>query len=351
MSSSPTLKLRGSQLRFVFRCDASIEIGAGHLTRSLALAKFLRALGHHVFLITNKSDLSWVENYISESRITVTRVPKYSLDQEMITRMKPDWVIVDSYKISSTRISELNELVPVLAIIDGDARGIGAELYLDQNINAENSHWPAQVRQRLLSGSKFTIIRPELIQFRRSRAEVHLAAVPKVLAFLGGSDPHGYGVLLGKCLASIKEEFEATLVAPSRLHEEILRSIKNSRSSITVIESTSKLNSYFANADAIVCSAGTSSWEACFLGIPTLAICVAPNQLLTLSALEAEGLTLTQNLIDARSLDRKRIGITAAVINLIKDEKTRKSLSRNSLEKFDGLGLSRIAKILETREC
>src|SRR5690606_34891981 len=111
-----------------------------------------------------------------------------SLDVELIRAFAADWVAIDSYWIAADAISRLNEEVPCVAIIDGDNRGIDATLYVDQNLGAETMSWPENVRTRLLSGARFSMIRDAVLDQRRAQPEKLRHNPAHVVTFMGGTD-------------------------------------------------------------------------------------------------------------------------------------------------------------------
>jgi UDP-2,4-diacetamido-2,4,6-trideoxy-beta-L-altropyranose hydrolase len=159
-------------LIIAIRADAGTVQGTGHVMRCLSLAEKLVQIGHRVGLFTNSSEIGWLEVAIKTSGVEVFRVPSDEIANELFEPFNPDWVIVDSYQIPAEKISELNEQIRVLAIIDGNTRAISATGYLDTNLFAEKLDWPKSVRSNLLAGSKFALVRDAVLKNKRSHPEL-----------------------------------------------------------------------------------------------------------------------------------------------------------------------------------
>lgn len=315
------------------------------MMRCLSLAEKLLERGHEVHLLTSDSGISWLESAISISGVAVTRVTADSLNPNEITTLRPDWVIVDSYQIDAAQISQLGQSVQVLAIIDSDDRGISARAYLDTNLFSEQLDWPKTVQDRLLAGSKYSLIRNAVMNQKRDEPW-KLGKLPaRLLVFLGGSDPYDFSPLVAKALSKLEQDFEATFIAPERLHDTIRLALGERLSRVQLTGPTPALASFYGQADAVISAAGTSSWDICTLGIPSLLLAVVDNQQFSLAQIAKHGLTLTNNLTDGKP--GKSEELARQIGQLITDTSLREQLSKTSLKYFDGLGRDRVVELLE----
>lgn len=326
------------------RADAGIVQGTGHVMRCLSLAEKLLQKGHRVGLFTNSSEIAWLESAIESSGVEVFRVPSDEVSKQQFEDFKPDWVIVDSYQISAEKISELNEQIRVLAIIDGDSRDIRATGYLDTNLFSEKLDWPKAVESKLLAGSKFALVRDAVLENKRSHPELIVNNPAKLLVFLGGSDPYGYSPLLAEALSKVEAPFEATFIAPPTAHAEIAAKLGANAERVELLAPTPKLATFYAEVDAVVSAAGTSAWDVCSLGVPALLLSVVDNQEFSLKQIGAAGLALTNNLAGAS--EGKAEELAGQITRLLTEPELRSKLSKTSLEYFDGRGRDRVEEFL-----
>lgn len=329
---------------FAIRADAGVVQGTGHVMRCLSLAEKLLQKGHRVGLFTNTSGIDWLEASILASGVEVFRVAADELFTEQLECFPSDWLIVDSYQIPANQISAVNEKLKVLAIVDGDARGINARAYLDTNLFSEKLPWPLEVEEKLLAGSRFALVRDGVLSHKRINPEVIEGTPPNLLVFLGGSDPYGFSPLLGRALSLVEAPFAATFVAPESSHKAIRTALGDNSSKVSVIGLTPKLSDYYERVDVVISAAGTSAWDVCSLGVPALLLSVVDNQEFSLKQIAEHGLTLTNNLSGA-GVD-KTSELSTQISLLLTDQKLRSELSAQALKHFDGLGRDRVEEFL-----
>ena len=329
---------------FAIRADAGVVQGTGHVMRCLSLAERLLQRGHRVGLFTNSSEIPWLESAIEKSGVEIFRVAADELDAAQFAELKPNWLIVDSYRILASEISSTNRVIPVLAIVDGNTRGIEATAYLDTNLFSEKLDWPDEIVPRLLAGSSYALVRDEVLATRREKPAEIVNNPPKILVFLGGSDPYGYSPLIARALAMVETDFQATLIAPATVQPLVLDALESSRGRVEVISPTPKLASYYRNVDVVISAAGTSAWDVCTLGIPALLLAVVDNQEFSVAQISEHRLTLTNNLAGAD--DSKAHELAEQVHQLLTNQNLREELSKNALSYFDGLGRDRVEAFL-----
>lgn len=327
-------------MKVLLRADASATQGTGHVMRCLTLAEALQSAGHHVVLATNTSGVAWLDELVDERGLEVVHVTQHSLDTELVGSVAPDWLVVDSYEIRDTAISACRAKTRVLAIVDGDDRSIDADLFLDHNIGAEDLSWPVDVRSRLLAGSRYALVRAAIVSVRRDRPWQFTTDSPHVVAVMGGSDPTGTIVPVTRAICALDSPVTATIVTAPAWHAEVMTLTKD-RPGFQVLTPTRNLPALLARANVAVSAAGTSSWEFCTLGIPSVLLSVVENQRTGLRELTDRGLAWG---IDPASVTEQDlvVQIEGALRSLLSDEELRRTISQNCLSSFDGRGATRV---------
>jgi len=95
-----------------------------------------------------------------------------------------------------------------------------------------------------------------------------------------------------------------------------------------------------ANADIAVGAAGSSAWERCVLGLPSLMVILADNQREAAQALAEREAALVVDAADP-GFDA---AFDLALMRLLTDPGLRRRLSAASAEVCDGLGAPRVAE-------
>jgi spore coat polysaccharide biosynthesis predicted glycosyltransferase SpsG len=306
--------------------------------RCLTLAEEVRARGHEAVFVSAIASVGWLADHLASTGFTVHPAVADELDLDTMLALEPDWVVVDSYRIPAGIVSALAEVVPVLAIVDGNTRGIVASLYLDQNLGAERQ--PVPPSGVMLAGSSYALVRREILQQRRAQP-ARLRETPRVTAFMGGTDPMGVIVGVAAQLAAVDVPFELVIVTPDVWHGEV-RAALGGRAA-TVLAPTTDLPALLGNADVVVSAAGTSAWDVCTLGIPALFIGVVDNQSASLTEVVERGLALG---IDLAKGDPVEL-VSAGLRQLLSDDSVRAHLSARCLAQFDGRGGERIVEAME----
>lgn len=334
-------------MKVLLRADASPQQGTGHVMRSLTLVEGLLAAGHDVVLWTNESGVDWLEAAIESSGAIVARCEQHSLDLEELSGFVPDWLVVDSYEISADQISAAGARTRVLAIVDGTTRGILADRYVDQNLGAESLIWPMATFGRLLAGSRYALIRSAVLDERRTDPW-RRSGRPNVVAVLGGSDPTGTIVTVARVLKPFLNDIMLDLVVNERWRGEVERELGH-RDNVRIHATTPQLPKLLGAANIAISAAGTSAWELCALGIPSVFVGVVENQSESLRQLREQRLALGIDLTETAASDVAE-ELAGLVRQLLDSEVLCHSLSERCRAAVDGLGTARIIAEMESVE-
>lgn len=331
-------------MRIVIRADASIASGTGHVMRTLTLLRELRESGVQVILATNKSGISWLDQTLDNFEVERLEVTFGQLEANTLISLNPDLVVVDSYEIDADEITKLNSQVPVAMFVDGSTRGVEASIYIDQNLDAEYSEWVKTSKSLVLAGSKYSLIRPEILQCKEETPWVFKSFPPHILVFIGGTDPTGVAGKIATELTKLTFSFVARVISPVDSLAE-LEELFIFDQRIEFCPPTRFFEKELKQADLVVTAAGTSAWEICSLGIPAVFIAVAENQLEGLAAISSASLGIAINHIDDPAAINHELA--SGVEKLFNQVVLRQMYSSNSLGKFDGHGASRISSSIQ----
>jgi spore coat polysaccharide biosynthesis predicted glycosyltransferase SpsG len=287
----------------------------------------------------------WLEDHVRTTGLPVLTCVADEIDAEAVFAYRPDWVVVDSYRLPAASASRLGRSVRVLAIVDGDHRGIEAALYLDQNLGAESIWRPEDIRDRFICGATFALVRQAILDARRPEPWRAVGDPPTVLTFMGGTDATGANLSVAESLASIDEACALTMVAPVDQHRS-LHTILEGRAGVRLVEPTPSLPTMMGEADVIVSATGTSAWDICTLGVPAVLVAVADNQHASLSEAISRGFVLGIDYVDPAEVVRS---CGPLVAGLLRKPDLRRSLSDTCLALYDGEGARRVIEVMETQ--
>lgn len=180
--------------------------------------------------------------------------------------LRPDWILVDSYAVSESWLRQLGELGVRVAYMDDEQQFLPpTALAVNYDPGAEPSCRAAGKRnRRYLCGPSYAPLRPQFADLR----PLVRARVGRIFLSTGGTDPHQ---LAGNLERLVRElGCEAVVMAPG--YPRIVRVAEAMQS-----------------CDLAVAAAGTTLYELCAAGVPTLAYAMADNQALFARAMEKAG--------------------------------------------------------------
>lgn len=258
---------------------------------------------------------------------------------------KVDWLIVDHYGIDYKWEESVRPLAGKTLVIDDLARRAhSCDLLLNQNLvaNGDERYSPLVPDGcRLLVGPQFALLRPE---FRAARESLRRTFdnVANLLVFLGGADPDSITERVLRVIESIRgDELLVTVVlGAANPRRNTIESLYGSRDGYRVVVQTENIARLMAEADASIGAGGTSTWERCCLGLPSMAFAIAENQLEVMQEVAKIGACLYVG--PHQQISDEKIALDIGI--LISNSCLRKSMSEISLRLVDGLGCDRVSK-------
>lgn len=304
----------------VFRVDASVEMGLGHLTRCLTLADALAAAGARSCFLMRGHAAGLA--YLAESRGHQVRLlsdplvrlagaddsggpyahwlpTNWQQDADQ-TRSAFDeigaveWLIVDHYALDARWEQACRRGgTRILAIDDLADRDHDCEILLDQNLVQDiemryRGRVPAACAQLL--GPGYALLRPEFAALR-ALLTPRSGEINRILICFGGSDPTNETAEALKAIASLAMPRLAADVAigATNPHVASVDALCQRMANVTLHRGANNIAELMRRADLSIGAGGVMSWERCCLGLPTLAIGIAENQAGVLTALAAAG--------------------------------------------------------------
>jgi UDP-2,4-diacetamido-2,4,6-trideoxy-beta-L-altropyranose hydrolase len=247
-----------------------------------------------------------------------------------------DAVVFDHYGLGEADHRRIAADRPALVIDDLADRPLGAELVLDVGLSRRAGDYAGLVRPgaELLIGPRYALVREDFAALRQAAlARRGAGPVGRILVALGLTDVGGITGRVVRRLDGLDAAIDVVLgqAAPSLPQ---LRAADDPRLSLHV--DTGEMARLTCEADLAIGAGGSSSWERCTLGLPTLMVVLAPNQQLAADALTEAGAALAVA-ADTPAFD-------AALARLLADGDLRAAQSRAAAALCDGAGAQRVAE-------
>tara|TARA_B100002049_G_scaffold173089_1_gene130960 strand:- start:20593 stop:21633 length:1041 start_codon:yes stop_codon:yes gene_type:complete len=217
---------------------------------------------------------------------------------QIVNQIGPAWVVVDHYALDANwqravrKVSEHRLLV----IDDLADRPHEADVLVDQNLGRAPSDYARFVPHdcRLLVGPQFALLRPEFSEFRPISLERRRSPeVRRVLITMGGVDKDNITAKvltsLEKCTLSPDIQIEVVLGRVAPWLESVKEQVAKMSACVRVDVDVNDMARRMTEADFAIGAAGSTSWERCCLGLPTLTLILAENQKGVARALSSAG--------------------------------------------------------------
>jgi UDP-2,4-diacetamido-2,4,6-trideoxy-beta-L-altropyranose hydrolase len=342
----------------LIRADASPEIGTGHVMRCLALAQAWQDAGGRTIFLMAQSTPSILARLAAENCrvITLSAVPGSDEDaaftNEYAWRLNAEWLVIDGYAFGGEYQEQIRSRERKLLCVDdaGKCNRYIADIVLNQNLTAREGLYPnCDPDVQLLLGPSFCLLRREFTPWRTRQREISDVG-RKVLVILGGSTPADVGVRVMESLAramvdGLRAIFLVGGSSPDTAALEICAATFPEK--ISIRRDVSNMAELMAQADVAISAAGSTCWELCLLGLPSILLDVADNQIPI--ALELDRLGCASY---AGSGNRIRPDQLATLLqNLLASQNKRRSMSARSRQLVDGMGAERVVSAMRGTGC
>jgi len=339
----------------LFRCDASPELGGGHLVRCLALAEGLREAGWICHFAVNRQAPHIVPQVMSEPGATRLLEEAEIRDASAIKKWLPggvDCAVVDHYDLGEGYESSLRGWArAVLSIDDLADRAHECDFLVDATLGRSPEEYADRVprRTRLFLGPRYALLRPQfpLARVNRKNRVEGDHGLHRLLVSLGRSDPDNLTgrVLSAIALADVACRIDVAIGTGERLGE--LEALADKlRLSAQFYENVEDMAELMCRADLSIGGGGSTAWERCCLGLPSLIIVLADNQ--RRIAMELTRIGASRAIESTDHTLENRVGEQLSA--LASHPGKLKKMGETAFSVCDGLGVSRVVDVLR-QEC
>lgn len=332
----------------VIRADATPQMGTGHAMRCLALAQAWRKKGGDAsFVMANLTPfvakrLSWEGFDVHRLKASPGSKDDASATGTITAKTSARWLVVDGYHFNAEYLKAIRhpQVKPLLIDDLGREDCDHAELVLNQNLHAKATMYPGMVHHRLLLGPRFALLRNEFVRPGNSPRRFPEVA-QNVVVSIGGGFQDGTLEIMLAAIALLPFELNVKLLVSGRGSPE-LGSV--SKRKIDLQQDVKDMRELMDWADVAVSAAGSTCWEFCRAGLPSIVVDVAPNQLSIAQELDSRGIS---TYVPRAHLSPE--GLANVLCRLIQDGNRRREMSDRGMKLVDGKGSARVVSALRAR--
>lgn len=318
----------------VFRTDASLDIGTGHVMRCVTLAEALRKRGASCSFICREHSGNLLD-YIRQRGFDTYALPMKDISLAKSTKQKTvngkihvhaawlgvdwqtdveqtksaidklivDWLIVDHYSLDSNWELALKPQCRNLMVIDDLAdRAHDCDFLLDQNIGREAQDYEkwVSVQSNVLVGPQYALLRPEFFTLRQYSLDRRVSPKLKnLLITMGGVDKDNKTseILIDLNACSLPADCRITVVMGQ--HAPWLKQVRDQAARMSwkteVLVNINHMAQLMADSDLAIGASGFACYELASLGCMMMLIPATPIQFKVANEFFNHGLAFVSN--------------------------------------------------------
>lgn len=268
------------------RVDGNAEVGTGHVTRTLAIAEALREKGAIVFFITADktpniiirkqgfpvitldSDWQFLE---TEIKSLISMINEYSIEK----------LIIDTYQITYNYFNALKPYTKLYYIDDYGDKCYTLDGVINYNITAELNQYKKiydGTDTKLIIGTEYVPLRKEFQSIKPIKIKEQ---IKNVLITTGGTDSYEISTQLANMIIETEEFSEINfhfVCGHFYKNRELLKKLCKKYHNILVHTNVQKMSELMLISDLAISAGGSTLYELCACGVPTICFSIAENQ-------------------------------------------------------------------------
>lgn len=339
----------------VFRADANADIGEGHLMRCVAIAKELLRLGEEVVFVTADERPCALLAREGLAHIVLntdwTRMEGETAELlPLLENINADCMLVDSYYASPGYFKSVKGKVRTAYMDDLGLQVYPADIVINYNAYYDSIPYEkmyANSDTRLLLGPMYAPLRAEFRPFQQKPLN---GEVSDILITTGGTDPYHFSSKLASAITRdgffdgvrIHLIFGRYYTNGPELEE-----ISRTNQKFIIHENVTSMSRIMRLCDIAVSAGGTTVYELCACGVPSVIFSFADNQTRIREYLGSRGAAIDCG--DYRHLKEICLNRIIDALRALKSEEKRAGLRRNAVGITDGRGAARLAACLSVQ--
>lgn len=335
----------------VFRADGNSQIGMGHIMRCLSIADAAKMTGEEsVFIVSAEDCKDIITSRGHEVSILNSDYSKMEPGDILpaLEAYEPAMVFVDSYFVTPEYMKDAHEVCShsgckLIYVDDRCYFPYSCDVLLNYNIFGKKADYEKLYRGKtapvFLLGTTYAPLRKE---FQKPTRHIIAGGAQNVLISTGGADTEHLTIDIVQEAAlhsGFNFHFVVGMMNPDRM--KIIK-VSESYDNIVVHENVKRMDELMLSCDVAVSAAGSTLYELCATGTPTITYVLADNQIPAAEEFDSRG--IIKNCGDIREMGNKELAkcLIKEVVSLAEDYDERKRISEFMETVVDGHGAKRI---------
>lgn len=332
------------------RADANSAIAMGHIMRCMAIAKQLKNQGENVIFLVADNYAAGIldENgyeYIilnTDWKNMDTEIP---LVKKLILEYKVRTLFIDSYQVTEHYFSELNNAINMIYLDDRNAfkycvSGVINYSHYYKELEYEKVYAGSEVK--LWLGCEYIPLRDEFCNAQKKSISEQ---IENVIITTGGTDAFHVSECILKMFSQKFPKINFH-VAVGRFFKSLdnLKELEEKNKNVILHENVKKMSDLMNKCDVAFSAGGTTLYELCAMGVPTICFSIADNQSIGVRCMESQNIMLSAGDIrNGQDVFEKKL---ESCFKTFQKRNIRDTYSKRMQSLVDGKGAERIAEQL-----
>lgn len=339
------------QKKLLIRADGNANIGAGHIMRCMSIGNAARKLGTDVCFVTaDESFLTVLKN--NNFKVQVLNSDYERMEDELddflpiLHEEKPDRLILDSYYVTKKYMETLMQYSKLIYIDDVFSFPYPTDILINYNIYASEKQYADLYVNcelpKMIIGCGYVPLREE---FQAGKVIGIRNDVKSVMFSAGGADPGRIALRFVKSVISNRGFCGITfhiVIGSFEPDKEEIENISIVHKNIVTHSNVSRMSDLMLQCDMAVSAAGSTLYELCACGVPTVTYVLADNQIPGATTFANLGIMI--NAGDDRCDGNLIDNIIKEITNVCLNAEKRRYMQARGLAFIDGKGAKKIVQ-------
>jgi UDP-2,4-diacetamido-2,4,6-trideoxy-beta-L-altropyranose hydrolase len=335
------------------RADGDRKIGTGHLMRCLTIAHALKKQGANIiFYVSSQEAADFLQSRGWSSTVVIgieDMEAELSILLPMLEAAGHDFLLVDSYHVTASYLETLGKVLPVCYLDDLGEQVYPVSAVINYNFYAHRLSYETKYPRdtTLLLGAAYAPVRNEFSKVKYQLRE----SGQQILITMGGSDELNIAYLVADYFCT-RERFSQDPAPILHIvcgglnpHLNQLKCLSELHPNLVIHHNVENMATLMAQCDMAISAAGSTIYELCTVGLPTVICYYADNQrLIATSCSRATGCYMAGDF--RQNPDKKLEDIYTSSIDMLELPIMRQKISDNMRKLVDGRGADRLSKSL-----
>ena len=355
--------MRTDLQKVLIRCDATPEIGFGHVVRCLALADELRdSHGCRV-------DFAMLQGPQGVAQVHARGYDAFQSDQRIEDADEGEWlqelIAICQHQVLILDVRTDLTTEAVQSIRESGVLIVGIDDSSDRRLHADLAFYPPVPQVERMDWNGFTgqyyvgwdwiLMRPQFAEAAR-RTEAASESISHsiftnqqftLLITMGGSDPAGFTLMALKAVEQLDGDIRTVVVLGSGfVHEDALANwLITAQKPFELLRDVSDMAPVMLESNLAIASMGVTAYELAMMRVPSLYLCLTEDHLYSCTVFQNEGFGQIIGMRDQVSVKK----IATSVQNYLDGYTNGEFSECRVLPSIDGFGVRRIAwKLVES---